>query len=76
MTLDVKLNSYLSRYSTLSGDLKVEFEEAMTVAMLLESLGIPMDEVSVASFEGQMLDANSPITQSGRLDLFPAIIGG
>ncbi len=79
MAVDVMLSSalrpYVPGYDRLSG-LQLEPKPELTALELINSLGIPPDEVKIIMLNGKAAAKDSFIQDGDRVGLFPAVGGG
>ncbi len=79
MAIDVMLSSALRRYvpdyDPLSG-LQLEATPDLTVKELINSLGIPTQDVKIIMINGKADRLDRPLSDGDRVGLFPAVGGG
>lgn len=79
MPLEVRLSASLRRlvagYDPLRG-LPLAWRPGLTVAGLLESLGIPPAEIKIIMLNGRAASLEHSLADGDRLALFPAVGGG
>ncbi len=83
MRIEVVLSSYLSKFLTEASDEQhhtnsryMEFDRPVTPKEILGLFGIPLDEVSIISYNEQRIDLETCITEDGMITIFPSLIGG
>lgn len=75
MILRVELKAYLSKFYPEGGETLI-FDESTSVFEVMEAWQIPIDEVSIALFNDERIEGDTPITREGLLQLFPSVLGG
>lgn len=83
MTLEVIMSAYLSKLLPPSPDGQpqmrsrfLEFDDPVTPEAILDQLGMPLDEISVVTCNGQRIEFDKPMTSDGVIRFFPSLIGG
>jgi molybdopterin synthase sulfur carrier subunit len=79
MAIDIMLSSALRRYvpdyDPIS-EMKLEAKPDLTALDLINSLGIPLEEVKIIMLNGKAAPKESLINDGDRVGLFPAVGGG
>lgn len=79
MAIEVMLSSalrpYVPGYDPMSG-LQTEAKPDLTALDLINSLGIPPEEVKIIMLNGKAAPKDSLIQDGDRVGLFPAVGGG
>ena len=73
--IKIKLFASLKRYAPADAD-RYPIEEGIPVAQLIESLGIPPDDVKLIFVNSVRTSRDHPLTGGERVGLFPPIGGG
>ncbi len=77
--LEVRVYATLRRYrpqAPLDAGERMLVPEGITAGELIQSLGIPLDEVHVIFVNRRARGLEAPLQAGDRVDLFPAVAGG
>ena len=73
--ITIKLFASLSKYTPASAD-KYPVEPGTTVRVLVEQIGVPVDEVKLIFINGVKGDLASSLKSGDRVGIFPPVGGG
>ena len=74
MLISVKCYATLRGYQPKGGDL--EMDEGLSVKSLLQSLGLPLEEVKVVFVNGRHASLEQELRHGDKVAAFPAVGGG
>lgn len=77
--IEVRVYATLRRYrpqAPLDAGERMLVPEGITAGELIQSLGIPLDEVHVIFVNRRARGLEAPLQAGDRVDLFPAVAGG
>ena len=69
------LRHYVPDYDPQEG-LEIELADEVTVAEMLNKLGIPGSQVPVVTCSGRVLHRNDKIKKDSTIDIFQSVAGG
>ncbi len=76
MQVTVTVFGELRRYLADSDTIQVEVPEEATVADVLAHLGVPADQVWMSAVNDLVVEADHPLTDGDRLEVFHPVGGG